>query len=89
MYPVIASALILVGFLMMKSISQINWNEITEALPAFVVIITMPLTFSIANGIAIGFIVYAVAKLFSGRPEDINPAVLTVAALGVLHYAFN
>ena len=45
----------------------------------------MPLTFAIA----IGFIVYAVAKLFSGRTEDINPAVLTVAALGVLHYAFN
>jgi AGZA family xanthine/uracil permease-like MFS transporter len=48
----------------------------------------MPLTFSIANGIAIGFIIYAIGKVASGRMAEANPAVLLVACLGVLHYAF-
>ena len=65
LYPVIAPALILVGFFMMKSIVQINWNETTEALPAFVVIITMPLTFSITDGIGFGIITYTLLYLIT------------------------
>lgn len=84
-----APALVFVATFFTRNLRDLNWDDVTEYAPAMLAALLMPLTFSIANGIAIGFIFYAVAKLFSGRPEDVNPAVLTVAALGVLHYAFN
>ncbi len=86
---VTAPALVFVATFFTRNLRDLNWDDVTEYAPAMLAALLMPLTFSIANGIAIGFIFYAVAKLFSGRPEDVNPAVLTVAALGVLHYAFN
>ena len=84
-----APALVFVATYFTRNLSSLDWDDVTEYAPAMLAALLMPLTFSIANGIAIGFIVYAVAKLFSGRREDVNPAVLTVAVLGVLHYAFN
>ena len=56
--------------------------------PAVLAAILMPLTFSIANGIAIGFITYGVVKVASGRVNEASPAVFLVAALGILHYLF-
>ena len=73
---------------MAKNLIDIDWEDATEYAPAMLTAILMPLTFSIANGIAIGFIVYAVVKIASGRIADANPAVLLVAVLGVLHYVF-
>ena len=84
-----APALVFVATYFTRNLSDLDWDDVTEYAPAMLAALLMPLTFSIANGIAIGFIVYAAAKLFSGRSQDLNPAVLTVAALGVLHYAFN
>jgi len=84
-----APALVFVATYFTRNLSDLDWDDVTEYAPAMLAALLMPLTFSIANGIAIGFIVYAVAKLLSGRREDVNPAVLTVAVLGVLHYAFN
>ena len=72
LHPVIAPALIIVGFLMMKSITNINWNEITEAFPAFIVIITMPLTFSITDGIGFGLITYTLLMVISKKSKEIH-----------------
>ena len=67
---------------------EIDWNDVSEYAPAILAAILMPLTFSIANGIAIGFITYAIAKLVSGNISNTNPAVLLVAILGVMYYVF-
>ncbi|MEG3619744.1 NCS2 family permease [Magnetovibrio sp. PR-2] len=82
------AALVFVATHFMRNVLDIDWDDVTEYAPAVLAAILMPLTFSIANGIAIGFIVYAIAKIASGRTADANPAVLLVAALGAAHYIF-
>lgn len=68
LHPVTAPALVIVGSMMIRSITKIDWQDYTEAIPAFLIIIMMPLTFSIASGIAIGFISYAALKfLWQGQ----------------------
>nr|WP_217683623.1 NCS2 family permease [Marinitoga sp. 1154] len=67
-----APALIFVGSLMLKNLTKIKWEDTTEAVPAFITIIMMPLTYSIANGIALGLVVYPLVKLFSGKGKDIH-----------------
>ena len=83
-----AAALVFVATFFMRNIVEIDWDDATEFAPAMLAAILMPLTFSIANGIAIGFITYAVVKVASGRITEASPAVFLVAALGVLHYVF-
>ncbi|MDH5188987.1 MAG: NCS2 family permease [Rhodospirillaceae bacterium] len=82
------AALVFVATHFMRNLLDIDWDDASEYAPAILGAILMPLTFSIANGIAIGFIAYAVIKIASGRINEANPAVLFVAALGVAHYAF-
>ena len=82
------AALVFVATHFMRNMLDIDWDDVTEYAPAVLAAILMPLTFSIANGIAIGFITYAVVKIASGKFDEANPAVLLVAVLGVLHYAF-
>ena len=82
------AALVFVATHFMRNMIDIDWDDVTEYSPAVLAAILMPLTFSIANGIAIGFITYAVVKIASGRISDANPAVLLVAVLGALHYGF-
>jgi len=79
-------ALVFVATFFARNLIDIDWDDATEYAPAMLAAILMPLTFSIANGIAIGFITYAVVKVATGRFQDANPAVLLVAALGLLHY---
>jgi AGZA family xanthine/uracil permease-like MFS transporter len=86
LYPVIAPALIIVGFLMMKSIGQINWNEVTEALPAFVVIITMPLTFSITDGIGFGIITYTFLMVVAKKSKEIHWLLYLITFLFLTRY---
>jgi adenine/guanine/hypoxanthine permease len=62
LYPVTSPALIVVGSLMMRSVRDVEWDDFTEALPAFLTLVLMPLTFSITDGIAFGFISYALLK---------------------------
>ena len=88
LFPVIAPALIIVGFLMMKSIVQINWNEVTEALPAFVVIITMPLTFSITDGIGFGIITYTLVMAISKKWKEIHWLLYLITFLFIVRYIF-
>ena len=84
--PVIAPPLIIVGYLMMKCVTWINWEDLTEAIPAFLTIIIMPLSFSITEGIAFGFISYSVLKLVSGKGKEVHWIIYLFAALFVLRY---
>ena len=88
LHPVIAPALIIVGFLMTKSIVQINWEKITEALPAFIVIIIMPFTFSISEGIGFGIITYSLLMLISGRSKETHWMMYLISILFLARYIF-
>ena len=83
-----APALFYVAVLMASGLKLIDWDDITDAAPAIVTALTMPLTFSIANGIALGFITYAVIKALSGRWSDLNASVVTIAVVFVLKFMF-
>jgi AGZA family xanthine/uracil permease-like MFS transporter len=87
LYPVIAAPLIIIGSMMMASVKSIQWDDYTESIPAFLTLITMPLTFSITEGIAFGFISYALLKLLSGRGKEGNAFVYVFAVLFLLRYA--
>ncbi|WP_419392631.1 NCS2 family permease [Cytobacillus praedii] len=83
-----APALIIVGSLMMGSIAQIKWGELDEAFPAFLIILSMPLTSSIATGIALGFISYPIMKVFKGKWRDVHPLIYIFAVLFFYQLAF-
>ena len=81
---VTAPALIVVGVLMCASLKQIDWERFETAAPAFVTVLMMPLTYSIATGIALGFIVYPLTMAAAGRARDINPLMYALAGLSGL-----
>ncbi len=81
-----APALILVGALMMDGVRHIDWDDIADSLPAFLTIIVMPLTFSIANGVSLGVISYCAIKLLSGRAKQVSPILYAVAAALLARY---
>ncbi|CAM3038170.1 NCS2 family permease [Paenibacillus sediminis] len=83
-----APALIIVGCLMLGSVKQIEWERFDEAFPAFIVILTMPLTSSIATGIALGFISYPLMKMVKGQFKAIHPMLYIFAILFVLQLVF-
>ncbi|MDH3228336.1 MAG: NCS2 family permease [Alphaproteobacteria bacterium] len=83
-----APALLFVACLMARGLSELDWEDVTEYVPGVVAAVTMPLTFSIANGIAFGFVSYAAIKLLSGRPGEASPAVYVLAVLFVLKFIF-
>lgn len=79
--PITACALVLVGAMMLRSVAKIAWDDWTEALPAFVIILAMPLTFSIGDGIALGFLTYAILKLGTGKVLSVSPVMWVLAVL--------
>ena len=81
-----APALVFVACLMARGLAEIAWDDITEAAPALVTAIAMPLTFSIATGIGLGFIVYTAGKILSGRFSEVNPAVLIISIAFVVKF---
>jgi AGZA family xanthine/uracil permease-like MFS transporter len=81
-----APALLYVACLMTRGLVEIEWNDITESAPAVITAIAMPFTFSIAEGIAFGFIAYTGIKLVAGRFADIHPAVAILSVLFVIKY---
>lgn len=83
-----AGALFFVGVLMIAGLVHVQWDDLMDAVPVVVILVTMPLTFSIADGIAFGFISYAAVRIFSGRFSEISPSVLFLAALFVAKFAF-
>lgn len=82
-----APVLVVVGALMMMQVGQIKWNDFSVALPAFLTIVTMPLTYSIANGIGVGFISFALLSLFAGKAKDIHWIMWLISALFVVYFA--
>ncbi|MFT6463648.1 NCS2 family permease [Halopseudomonas pelagia] len=82
-----APALLFVAVLMTGGLIQVNWDDLTEAAPVVITAIMMPLTFSIANGIALGFIAWTVIKVFAGRWQDLNPSLYILAGLFVIKLA--
>jgi AGZA family xanthine/uracil permease-like MFS transporter len=83
-YPTLAPALIVVGSMMLKVVREFNWDDPTEYLPAFLILVGIPLTFSIADGIAFGLIAYSVAKVATGRWRECPPLTYIFAALFVV-----
>jgi len=83
-----APALIIVGSLMMGNVVHIKWNELEEAFPAFLIILSMPLTSSIATGIALGFISYPLLKIVRGKWREVHPIVYIFAVLFFYQLAF-
>ena len=83
-----APALLYVAGLMMRELIDIDWNDVCEATPAALTALIMPFTYSIANGIAFGFISYVVLKTATGKVRDVHPATWLVALLFVIRYAF-
>ncbi|WP_371379064.1 NCS2 family permease [Thalassotalea aquiviva] len=83
-----AGALFFVGVLMVAGLVNVKWDNLLDAVPVVVILVSMPLTFSIADGIAFGFISYAAVRIFSGRFSEISPSVWFLAALFVGKFAF-
>lgn len=88
LYPITAPALIIVGCLMVQTAAKIDWMNMTEAIPAFLVIIGMPLTYSISDGLAFGFISYAVLRIVSGKIKATSWLVYALAAVFAARYIF-
>ena len=82
----VAPALIYVGFLMVSHVKEVDFKDPTEAFPAFLTVVIMPLTFSIANGIAFGLISYIVIKTCTGKIKEIKPLAVIIALMFVLQY---
>jgi AGZA family xanthine/uracil permease-like MFS transporter len=81
-----APALLYVACLMTRGLAEVDWDDVTEYAPAVVTAIAMPLTFSIATGIAFGFIGYAAIKLLAGRYGELRPAILVLGAIFLLRF---
>jgi adenine/guanine/hypoxanthine permease len=86
LYPTLAPALIVVGSMMLKVVREFNWDDPTEYLPAFLILVGIPLTFSIADGIAFGLIAYSVAKVATGRWRECPTLTYIFAALFVVQF---
>lgn len=85
---VTAPALIIVGVLMVSSLGKIDWTKFEIAVPAFLTIIFMPLTYSIATGIAIGFVFYPITMMVKGRAKEIHPIMYFLFVVFILYFIF-
>jgi adenine/guanine/hypoxanthine permease len=83
-----APALIIVGCYMMEGLAKIDWKKFDEAFPAFAIILTMPLTGSIATGIAVGFITYPILKLVSGKGREVHPIIYVFGVIFAIQMIF-
>ncbi|MBN2104424.1 NCS2 family permease [bacterium] len=84
--PVTAPALVIVGAMMIKNVIKINWQDASEGIPAFLILLGIPLSFNIADGLAIGFIMYPIIKLACGKAREISWLVYLVAVIFILRY---
>ncbi len=85
-YEAATPALIVVGFLMMSQIKDIDWSDMGIAMPAFLTIILMPFTYNISVGIGAGFVSHVVIRIVQGRRKDVHPLLLVVAALFMVYF---
>ena len=84
--PITAPALVIVGSMMARNVSKIDWEDYSEAIPAFLIMLGIPLSYIIHDGLALGFIVYPIIKIFSGRAKEVNWLIYLVAGLFILRY---
>lgn len=83
-----APALIVVGFLMLNVLQNLDFGDYTESLPAFFVLATIPYTYSIADGIGVGFISYCILKLIAGRAREVHPLLWILAGIFVVYFLY-
>jgi AGZA family xanthine/uracil permease-like MFS transporter len=83
-----APALLFVGFLMISAVVQIDFDDLTEAIPAYLCLIAMPLMYSISEGIAVGVISYVVINVACGKAKKVTPLMYVLAVLFVCKYIF-
>ncbi len=88
MYPAVAPALIVVGFLMLEPLKRVKWDDLTEAVPAFFTIAMMAFSYGITEGIAAGCISFAAIKLTTGRRREAHPLMYLIALAFVVRYVF-
>ena len=81
-----APALVIVGVLMMGAVTDIDFNDFTEAFPAFVTMLFMPFAFSIADGIAAGFLAYPIVKAVAGRNKEVHWFTYILALVSLVHF---
>ena len=86
--PVTAPALIIVGAMMASQIQKIKWQQLDIAIPAFVTIIMMPLTFSVATGIALGFVMYPIIMLAMKKHQEIHPIMYGLMVIFIVYFAY-
>jgi len=86
--PITAPALVIVGALMMQNVAKIQWSDSTESIPAFLTLIGIPLSYSIADGLALGFISYPIIKLFAGRGREVGWLGYGLAAVLLAYFVF-
>lgn len=85
--PVTAAALMTIGYLMVGNAARVRWDDLSDAVPAFLTLVVMPLSLSIADGLAFGFISCALLKLLAGRGRELRPLTYVLAALFVVRFA--
>jgi adenine/guanine/hypoxanthine permease len=88
LYPVIAAPLVLVGTMMIGGLRHVAWDDPTEAIPAFLTVILMPLAISITEGVAFGVLSYSLLKLATGRGREAHPLLHAFAVLFLVRYVF-
>jgi AGZA family xanthine/uracil permease-like MFS transporter len=86
--PITAPALVIVGAMMLRNVVKVNWNDATESIPAFLTLVGIPLSYSIADGLALGFISYPLIKLFSGRGREVGWLTYVLAAALLVYFIF-
>lgn len=86
--PITACALVLVGVMMMRNVQRITWDDASEAIPAFLVILGIPLSYSISDGLAIGFISYPIIKALSGRVKEVRWLMWLLSGLLLAYFVF-
>jgi len=86
--PITAPALVIVGAMMIQNVAKIDWKDYTESIPAFLTLIGIPLSYSIADGLALGFISYPIIKFFSGRGREANWLAYVLAVVLLLYFVF-
>ncbi len=86
--PITAPALVIVGTMMMRNVQKIDWEDFSEAIPAFLIILGIPLSYNIHDGLAMGFIAYPLIKLCAGKGKEVNWLIYVVAAVFILRYVF-
>ena len=84
--PITAPALVVVGSMMMRNVTKIDWDNYAESMPAFLIIVGIPLTFSIADGLALGFIAYPIVKLLAGQGRDVKWLMYVMAVVLVAYF---